>query len=115
MGRSFHWMDRAATMAALDALVSPGGAVALFDDKQPRTEENLWCRKLEERLTHFGKPKLLIIDELGYLVEKLSGESFVEFLRTRLFQPLGMNDTAFWVPEDTAQFPRLLPLFRLAS
>jgi CubicO group peptidase (beta-lactamase class C family) len=40
------------------------------------------------------------IDVLGYLVEKLSGMSFSEFLRTRLFTPLGMNDTAFWVPSD---------------
>ena len=38
------------------------------------------------------------IDVLGYLVEKLSGMSFGEFLRTRLFEPLGMNDTAFYVP-----------------
>jgi len=38
------------------------------------------------------------IDVLGYLVEKLSGQSFGEFLRTRLFEPLGMNDTGFWVP-----------------
>jgi CubicO group peptidase (beta-lactamase class C family) len=40
------------------------------------------------------------IDVLGYLVEKLSGISFGEFLRTRLFEPLGMNDTAFYVPPD---------------
>jgi CubicO group peptidase (beta-lactamase class C family) len=40
------------------------------------------------------------IDVLGYLVEKLSGMSFGEFLRTRLFDPLGMNDTAFYVPSD---------------
>ncbi len=40
------------------------------------------------------------IDVLGYLVEKLSGMSFGEFLRTRLFEPLGMNDTAFWVPSE---------------
>jgi CubicO group peptidase (beta-lactamase class C family) len=43
------------------------------------------------------------IDVLGYLVEKLSGQSFGEFLRTRLFHPLGMNDTAFWVPEDKTE------------
>ena len=44
------------------------------------------------------------IDVMGYLVEKLSGMSFGEFLRTRLFEPLGMNDTAFYVPagEDRA-------------
>jgi CubicO group peptidase (beta-lactamase class C family) len=40
------------------------------------------------------------IDVLGYLVEKLSGLRFGEFLRTRLFEPLGMNDTAFHVPPD---------------
>jgi CubicO group peptidase (beta-lactamase class C family) len=40
------------------------------------------------------------IDVLGYLVERLSGTSFGEFLRTRLFEPLGMNDTAFYVPSD---------------
>jgi CubicO group peptidase (beta-lactamase class C family) len=43
------------------------------------------------------------IDVLGYLVEKLAGQSFGEFLRTRLFEPLGMNDTAFWVPEDKVE------------
>jgi CubicO group peptidase (beta-lactamase class C family) len=40
------------------------------------------------------------IDILGYLVEKLSGMSFGEFLRTRLFEPLGMKDTGFSVPSD---------------
>jgi CubicO group peptidase (beta-lactamase class C family) len=43
------------------------------------------------------------IDVLGYLVEKLSGVSFGEFLRTRLFAPLGMNDTAFHVPPDKTE------------
>ena len=36
------------------------------------------------------------IDVMGYLVQKLSGMSFGEFLRTRLFEPLGMTDTAFF-------------------
>ena len=35
----------------------------------------------------------------GYLIEKMSGESFPAFLRRRLFEPLGMSDTAFYVPE----------------
>jgi CubicO group peptidase (beta-lactamase class C family) len=38
------------------------------------------------------------IDVMGYLVEKLSGVTFGEFLRTRLFEPLGMVDTSFSVP-----------------
>src|SRR5947209_2632877 len=43
------------------------------------------------------------IDVLGYLVEKRSGISFGEFLQTRLFEPLGMNDTAFYVPSDKVE------------
>src|SRR6267378_7465968 len=43
------------------------------------------------------------IDMLGYLVEKLSGMSFGEFLRKRLFEPLGMSDTAFYVPSDKTE------------
>jgi CubicO group peptidase (beta-lactamase class C family) len=38
------------------------------------------------------------IDVLGYLVQKISGMPFGEFLRTRLFEPLGMTDTAFFCP-----------------
>jgi CubicO group peptidase (beta-lactamase class C family) len=40
------------------------------------------------------------VDIQGYLVEKLSGQKFEAFLRTRLFEPLGMVDTAFYVPPD---------------
>jgi CubicO group peptidase (beta-lactamase class C family) len=40
------------------------------------------------------------IDVMGYLVQKLSGQTFGEFLRTRLFEPLGMTDTAFWCPPE---------------
>lgn len=34
MGRSFHWMDRAATLTALDGLIEPGGAIGLFHDRR---------------------------------------------------------------------------------
>jgi CubicO group peptidase (beta-lactamase class C family) len=40
------------------------------------------------------------VDIQGYLVEKLSGKTFPEFLRTRIFEPLGMVDTAFYVPAE---------------
>ncbi|MYE54480.1 MAG: beta-lactamase family protein [Chloroflexi bacterium] len=36
---------------------------------------------------------------LGYLVEVVSGMAFDEFLREKLFAPLGMDDTSFFVPE----------------
>ena len=40
------------------------------------------------------------VDVQGYLVEKLSGQPFPEFLKQRIFEPLGMKDTAFYVPAD---------------
>ena len=40
------------------------------------------------------------VDIQGYLVEKLSGRPFPEFLRTRIFEPLGMPDTGFLVPRE---------------
>ena len=40
------------------------------------------------------------IDVMGYLVQQLSGMRFGEFLRARLFEPLGMTDTAFWCPPE---------------
>jgi CubicO group peptidase (beta-lactamase class C family) len=40
------------------------------------------------------------VDVQGYLVEKFSGMPFADFLRTRVFEPLGMKDTAFYVPPD---------------
>jgi len=43
-------------------------------------------------------------DVLGYLVEKISGQRFDQFLHQRIFMPLGMRDTAFFV--DEAKAPR---------
>ena len=40
------------------------------------------------------------VDVQGYLVEKFSGQSFGDFLRARIFEPLGMKDTAFYVPKE---------------
>jgi len=42
MGRSFHWMDRAATLGALDRIVTPRGAVALFRDSHVDVPQNRW-------------------------------------------------------------------------
>lgn len=42
------------------------------------------------------------LDVLGYFVEVISGTPFDEFLRTRLFEPLGMTDTAFYLRPEIA-------------
>jgi CubicO group peptidase (beta-lactamase class C family) len=39
---------------------------------------------------------------LGYFIEIMSGTPFDVFLKKRLFDPLGMNDTWFYLPEDKA-------------
>ena len=36
---------------------------------------------------------------LGVLLARATGQPFAEVLRTRLFEPLGMRDTAFWTSE----------------
>jgi CubicO group peptidase (beta-lactamase class C family) len=42
----------------------------------------------------------LNIDVLGYLVEIWSGMPFDQFLKTRIFDPLGMKDTYFYLPKE---------------
>ncbi|MEW9582619.1 serine hydrolase domain-containing protein [Paraburkholderia sp. DGU8] len=50
---------------------------------------------------HYG----IATDVLGVLIERVSGMPLGDFFRRRLFEPLGMRDTAFWVPD--AQLQRL--------
>ncbi len=46
---------------------------------------------------------------LGRIVEIVSGLPYDRFLRTRIFEPLGMNDTFFYPPDDRR--PRLVTLY----
>lgn len=39
-------------------------------------------------------------DIMGAVIEKVSGMKFSEFLKKRIFNPLGMNDTDFYVPKE---------------
>ncbi|MDQ1443658.1 MAG: hypothetical protein QOI20_122, partial [Acidimicrobiaceae bacterium] len=48
-------------------------------------------------------------DVLGRVVEVASGQSLDQFLAERIFEPLGMTDTGFWV--DEADADRLGPLY----
>ncbi|HSI78725.1 MAG TPA: serine hydrolase domain-containing protein, partial [Lunatimonas sp.] len=50
------------------------------------------------------------LDVLGYLIEVVSGMPFDQFLRERLFDPLGMNDTWFYLPEPKVN--RLVAIHR---
>lgn len=44
MGRSFHWMDREATLATLETLIHPGGAIALLGDQVVDGPSAAWWR-----------------------------------------------------------------------
>ncbi len=49
------------------------------------------------------------IDTLGRVIEVVSGKSYEDFLRERIFEPLGMKDTTFY-PTD-AQLERLATMY----
>jgi len=70
-----------------------------------------WDETIEEKIKRLVKIPLanqpgekwkysISIDVLGRVVEVVSGKRFDEFLEERIFKPLGMNDTRFYVPEE---------------
>jgi CubicO group peptidase (beta-lactamase class C family) len=82
---------------------------AAFDGFETRMDGNAWLARIASlplmfqpgSRWHYG----IATDVLGVLIERVSGMSLGEFFRTRIFEPLGMRDTAFWVPD--AQLNRL--------
>lgn len=44
----------------------------------------------------------LNVDVLGYLIEVWSGETLDHYFHNHIFEPLGMNDTYFYIPEAKA-------------
>lgn len=81
-------------------------------DKQ-YVEQNVMdpAQPMQAMIDKLGKTPLLFqpgerwhysvsVDVQGYLVEKLSGQSFPEFLRQHVFSPLKMGDTSFYVSAD---------------
>ena len=53
LGRSFHWMDRDATLAVLDRMIECDGALALFGDKRIETRGGDWQALLERLREEF--------------------------------------------------------------
>jgi CubicO group peptidase (beta-lactamase class C family) len=52
-------------------------------------------------------------DILGVLIARVSGQSLETFFRERIFNPLGMKDTAFSVP--ASKIDRLATCYRTDS
>ena len=51
------------------------------------------------------------IDVLGAVIEVLSGKTLGEYLKENIFDPLGMKDTGFFVPEE--KFSRVATLYHI--
>jgi len=51
------------------------------------------------------------VDIQGVIVERLSGLSLADFMKTRIFDPLKMTDTGFWLPP--AKTDRLAALYAI--
>lgn len=87
MGRSFHWMDRPAVLAALDGLVAPGGGLALLRTLEgaPRGDEALrpWVIAISEVVDRYGLTPDHVTTRTGDHVAELRRSAFsqVEELR----------------------------------
>jgi CubicO group peptidase (beta-lactamase class C family) len=90
-------------------------------DKMYQEAQLLGAPTLQEFIERVSKLPLLYqpgegwvysvsVDIQGYLVEKLSGKPFADFLRERIFTPLGMKDTGFYVP--AAKLDRVATIYQ---
>lgn len=70
-----------------------------------------WMRKLGELPLAYQPGERWLYntgsDVLGVLIARASGQSFEDFLRERVFTPLGMADTGFSVPSGDRLTPQL--------
>lgn len=69
---------------------------------QPGTDE--WIRRLGTLPLMYQPGETwaydIGLDVLGVLVARASGQTFGAFLKERIFEPLGMKDTGFYVPSE---------------
>lgn len=88
---------------------SYGGSPSSAVDARYRSEDVLGSATLADMVTKLSRIPLayqpgerfhysVSTDVLGRLVEVVSGQPFDVFLRERIFEPLGMADTGFYVP-----------------
>lgn len=80
---------------------------------RPDLPIDVWLAKLAELpLIHDPGERMVMgfsSDVLAILIARVAGQRIETFLAERVFGPLGMRDTAFWVPPE--QIHRLGPVF----
>lgn len=91
-------------------IYSDAGVIELFTTENIKIEESV--KKLAKLPLHHNPGEKytysLGLDVLGYFVEIMSGIPLDEFFRTHIFEPLQMNDTWFYLPEE--KHNRLVPI-----
>jgi CubicO group peptidase (beta-lactamase class C family) len=77
------------------------------DSQSPLTSLESWVKALAKQplISQPGEKwnYSVSMDVLGRLVEVVSGMSFRDFLQQRIFQPLDMQDTDFYVPAEKVE------------
>ncbi|MBN3520289.1 beta-lactamase family protein [Algoriphagus lutimaris] len=93
-------------------IYNKAGIVDLFTTESVKISDNI--KKLAKLPLHHDPGTKYTysegLDVMGYLIEIVSGMPFDQFLKTRIFDPLGMNDTGFYLNE--AQGKRLVTVHR---
>ena len=86
------------------AMYKKAGIVDLFTTEPVKISENI--KKLAKLPLHHVPGEKYVysegLDVLGYFIEVISGMPFDEFLKKRIFDPLSMNDTYFYLPTEKA-------------
>lgn len=105
-GLTYHWNKRLGPQ--LKAAGIPHGLI----EEEGTLREKIKILATLPLLVHPGErfEYGLSTDVLGCLVEAVSGMSLDEFFRRRIFEPLGMEDTHFFLPEE--KVGRLAAVYR---
>ena len=98
MGRSFHWMDRVATLESLEGLVAQNGVIALLSDHEPKAPENAWWTTFQSLRKAFRHE-----DEFGKVQRSSQWEPHISILMRSAFSDLmhiGFYAHATWTVDD---------------
>ena len=98
-GLTYGFMERNPSMRLYR---EPGGVDFQTSDDASTRDRRDAARAAADRPARHGLELPSSTDVLGHLVEVISGQPFDEFLRERIFEPLGMVDTGFHVPAGQA-------------
>jgi CubicO group peptidase (beta-lactamase class C family) len=85
-----------------NVMYKKAGIVDLYTTNPVKISDNI--KKLAKLPLHHNPGEKFTysegLDVLGYFIEIVSGKSFDEYLRQHLFEPLGMSDTYFYLPDS---------------